>query len=117
MQVDPARLVELAASSESILTSMASDWVAAQHELVGACEALGDAIGTLGVQASYADSLADAAEVVTALTHALDLGVTGLVAAARDAVDADEIVAGELTRAASSIQHRGFGRPPGPGGR
>lgn len=116
MQVDPAKLVELAASSESILKAMASDWAKAQEELTAACEGLGDAVGTMNVKASYADSLTDAGEVVAALVHALGIGVSGLVDAARDAVDADETIASEITRASHSFQHGGFGSPPGHGG-
>lgn len=115
MQVDPARLVELAASSEAILASMADDWAQAQDELQAACASLGDALGTANVTASYADALADADDVLAAVTHALDLGVTGLVDAAHDAVSADDAVASEITRAASSIQHGGFGVGPGRG--
>lgn len=116
MQVDPARLVELAASSESILKAMASDWASAQDDLAAACEGLGDAAGIRNVQASYADSLTDAGQVVTALATALEVGVTGLVDAARDAVAADETVAAEIIRAASSFEHEEFGMPPGHGG-
>jgi len=116
MQVDPAKLVDLAVSSESILKAMANDWARAQEELVAACEGLGDAVGTMNVKASYADSLTDAGDVVGALVHALQIGVTGLVDAARDAVDADETIASEITRASHNFQHNGFGLPPGHGG-
>lgn len=115
MQVDPTRLVELAASSETILTAMANDWAQAQDDLTAACAGLGDAVGTANVTASYDDALADANDVVAALTHALGLGVTGLVDAAHDAVKADDTVASEISRAASSIQHGGFGLGPGRG--
>lgn len=117
MQVDPARLVELAASSQSVLTAMAKDWAAAQDELGAACERLGDATGTMNVTASYLDALTDAGQVVTALAQALDIGVTGLIDAARDVVTADETVASEITRTTTWIQHEGFGGPPGRGGR
>jgi ABC-type transporter Mla subunit MlaD len=117
MQVEPTRLVELAASSESILTAMAQDWQAAVDELSEACTALGDATGMLNVSASYADALADAGEVVTGLAQALGLGVAGLVDAAQDAVRADDTVAGELARTAHQMSEGGFGRLPGRGGR
>ncbi|MBI4901510.1 MAG: hypothetical protein HY829_13695 [Actinobacteria bacterium] len=117
MQVDPTRLVELAASSESILTAMALDWQAAAEDLAEACAGLGDATGAQNVTASYADSLADAGEVVTALTQALDVGITGLVDAAQDAVRADDAVASELARAAHQMSDEGFGTMPGRGGR
>jgi hypothetical protein len=117
MQVEPTRLVELAASSESILTAMAHDWREAAADLADACSALGDAAGMLNVSASYADSLADAGEVVTGLVEALALGVAGLVDAAQDAVRTDDTVAGELARTAHGLSEDGFGRLPGPGGR
>ncbi len=121
MQVDPTRLVELAASSESILTAMALDWQAAAEDLAEACAGLGDATGMQNVAASYADSLADAGEVVTALTQALGVGITGLVDAAQDAVRADDTVAAELARTAHQIAGQtsgeGFGTMPGRGGR
>ena len=117
MQVDPARLVELAASSESILAAMTRDWQAAVDDLGEACARLGDATGTLNVAASYADSLTDAGEVVTALAQALGLGVAGLVDAAQDAVRADDAVAAELSRAAHHLSGEGFGTMPGRGGR
>lgn len=117
MQVEPTRLVELAASSESILTAMAHDWQEAVDDLAEACTALGDSTGMLNVSASYADSLADAGEVVTGLVQALGLGVVGLVDAAQDAVRADDTVAGELSRTAHQMSESGFGRLPGRGGR
>ena len=117
MQVEPTRLVELAASSESILTAMVQDWAAALDDLSGACAALGDATGTVNVSASYADSLTDAGEVVTALAEALGLGVAGLVDAAHDAVRADDTVAGELDRATQPAVRRWLRPPPGRGGR
>ena len=117
MQVDPTRLVELAASSETVLAAMAEDWTAALDDLAEACVALGDAAGTRNVASSYADSLADAGEVVAALTEALGLGVQGLVDAAHDAVRADDTVASELDRAAQQMSDGGFGRLPGHGGR
>ena len=117
MQVDPTRLVELAASSEGILAEMAHDWQAAVDDLAEACAGLGDATGTLNVATAYADSLADAGEVVTALAQALGVGIAGLVDAAHDAASADDTVAGELTRAATQIERDGFGTMPGRGGR
>jgi ABC-type transporter Mla subunit MlaD len=117
MQVDPTRLVELAASSEAILAAMAQDWSDALDDLAGACATLGDAAGTRNVAASYADSLADAGEVVAALTQALALGVEGLLDAAHDAVSTDDTVASELDRAAHRMADGGFGRMPGRGGR
>jgi len=96
MQVDPTRLVELAASSETILSAMADDWAQAQDDLAAACASLGDAVGAMNVTSSYADALADASEVVAALTHALELGVSGLVDVAHDAVKADETVVSEI---------------------
>ena len=117
MQVDPTRLVELAASSEGILAEMAHDWRAAAADLAHACAGLGDATGTSNVASSYADSLADAGEVVSALAQALGVGITGLVDAAQDAARADDTVAGELTRAATRIEHDGFETLPGRGGR
>lgn len=117
MQVEPTRLVELAASSESILTAMAHDWQEAVDDLAEACTVLGDATGMLNVSASYADSLADAGEVVTGLVQALGLGVAGLVDAAQDAVRTDDTVAGELARTAHQMSDGGFGRLPARGGR
>ncbi|MCF6376169.1 hypothetical protein L2K70_00955 [Nocardioides KLBMP 9356] len=117
MQVDPARLVDLAASCEVILAEMAQDWRAVVGELGEACAALGDATGTLNVAASYADALADADEVVSSLTQALGLGVTGLVDAAQDAARADDTVAAELQRTAHQVADEGFGTMPGRGGR
>ena len=117
MQVEPAKLVELAAASEGTLAAMAQDWASALEDLSGACRALGDAKGTMNVSASYADSLADAAAVVGALVEALDLGVSGLVEAAHDAVRTDDTVAAELERAAHGISHDDFGHLPGHGGR
>ena len=117
MQVDPTRLVELAASSESILSAMALDWQAAAEDLAGACAGLGDATGTQNVAASYADSLADAGEVVTALMQALGVGITGLLDAAQDAVRTDDAVAAELARAGQQVSDEGFGTMPGRGGR
>jgi hypothetical protein len=117
MQVEPTRLVELAASCESVLTGMAQDWQLALDDLAGACEALGDAAGTQDLATAYADSLADAGEVVAALAGALELGVAGLVEAAHDAVSADDTVAAELGRATHLVTDDGFGRLPGPGGR
>jgi hypothetical protein len=117
MQVEPARLVELAATSESVLTAMRQDWAEALEDLAGACLSLGDAKGTLNVSTSYADSLADAGEVVTGIAEALGLGVAGLLDAARDAVRADDAVAAELDRAAHQLDEQPFGPLPGPGGR
>ena len=117
MQVEPTRLVELAASSEAVLAAMAQDWSMALDDLAGACAALGDAAGTRNVASSYADSLADAGEVVTALSRALALGVDGLLDAAHDAVSADDTAAAELDRAAHRMGDGGFGRLPGHGGR
>ncbi|MBL0747040.1 hypothetical protein [Nocardioides baculatus] len=116
MQVDPTRLVELAATSEGILGAMVKDWQAAVEELDQACVGLGDATGTLNIAASYADSLADAGEVVTALVQALDLGITGLVDAAQDAVRADDTVAAELART-NHLLAEGLGPTRGCGGR
>ena len=117
MQVEPARLVELAASSECVLDAMRRDWADALDELAGACVALGDAAGTTNLSASYADALADADEVLTSLAGALELGVTGLVDAARDALHADDTVAAELVRATHLLGEGPFGTMPGPGGR
>lgn len=117
MQVEPARLVELAASSERILTSMVHDWTLAVDDLAGACQGLGDAQGAMNVQSSYADSLTDAGEVVAALAEALGIGIAGLVDAAHDAVRADDEVAAELERATHQLGDGGFGRMPGRGGR
>jgi ABC-type transporter Mla subunit MlaD len=118
MQVDPARLVELATSCEVILAEMAHDWQAVTDELADACAALGDATGTLNVAASYVDTLTDASEVVTAMTQALVLGVAGLVDAAEDAARTDDVVAAELQRTAHQVAaDEGFGTMPGRGGR
>jgi ABC-type transporter Mla subunit MlaD len=117
MQVEPARLVELAASSEHVLDAMRHDWAHALDELSGACDALGDAAGTVNLSASYADALADAAEVVTSLVDALELGVAGLVDAVQDAVRADDAVAAELDRTSRALDEGPFGPTPGCGGR
>lgn len=116
MQVEPTRLVELAASSESILAAMVQDWAAAAEDLSGACAALGDATGTTNVATSYADSVADAGEVVAALAEALGLGVAGLVDAARDAMQADDAVAAEMARA-QHLHEPGSGHTSPRGGR
>ena len=117
MQVEPARLVELAGSSERVLDAMRQDWADALDELAEACVALGDAAGTANLAASYADALADADEVLTSLAGALELGVAGLVDAARDALRADDSVAAELDRATYLLGEGPFGTMPGPGGR
>ncbi|MDR7252005.1 ABC-type transporter Mla subunit MlaD [Nocardioides sp. BE266] len=117
MQVDPTRLVELAASSEAILDAMVQDWSTALDDLSRACANLGDAVGTRNVSASYADSLADAGEVVASLAETLALGVSGLVDAAHDAVRADDTVASELDRTTQQMADGGFGHRPGRGGR
>jgi hypothetical protein len=117
MQVEPARLVELAGSSERILDAMRRDWADAVDELAGACAALGDASGTVNLAASYADALSDADEVMTSLAGALELGVAGLVDAARDALRADDVVAAELDRATHLLGGGPSGILPGPGGR
>ena len=41
MQVEPAKLVELAASSETTLAAMEQDWASGLEDLSGACRALG----------------------------------------------------------------------------
>jgi hypothetical protein len=117
MQVEPAKLVELAASSETVLGAMRQDWANALEDLTDACAGLGDATGTANLASSYADSLADAGEVVTALADALDLGIAGLVDAAQDAVRADDAVAAELDRASHLLGEDPIGIMPGPGGR
>jgi hypothetical protein len=117
MQVEPARLVELAATSESVLTAMALDWHAAAEDLAAACAGLGDAAGTLDLCTSYADALADAGEVVTGLAQAFGLGIAGLLDAAQDALRTDDAVAGELARTARRLSSEGFGGMPGRGGR
>ena len=98
MQVEPTRLVELAVCSESVLAAMLQDWAGALPDLSAACDGLGDAVGTTNVAASYADSLADAGEVVSTFAQVLGLGVAGLLDAAQDAVSADDTVAAELAR-------------------
>lgn len=117
MQVEPTKLVELAASSESTLAAMQQDWASGLEDLSGACGALGDATGMMNVSSSYADSLTDAGAVVGALVEALDLGVSGLVEAAHDAVRTDDTVAAELERAAHEVSDDDVGLPPGHGGR
>ncbi len=117
MQVDPTRLVELAATSEAVLAAMSQDWSTAQDDLVEACSSLGDAAGMRNVASSYADALTDAGQVVAAIAEALGLGVEGLLDAAHDAVSADDTVASELDRAAHRMGEGGFGRMPGHGGR
>ena len=117
MQVEPTRLVELAASSENVLAAMLQDWAGALDDLSGACEALGDASGTMNVSAAYADSLADAGEVVSALTQVLGLGVAGLLDAAHDAVRADDTVAAELFRTQRRLDDSGPGHGFSSGGR
>ena len=117
MQVDPTRLVELAASCEGTLDAMAQDWAGAVDELAQACAGLGDATGTLDVQMAYAASLDDAAEVVAALSQALALGIAGLVDAAQDALRADDVVATELEWTAHQVADEGFGVARGHGGR
>jgi ABC-type transporter Mla subunit MlaD len=117
MQVEPARLVELAASSEHVLDAMRNDWSFALDELSAACSLLGDNAGTVNLAASYADALADAGEVVASLADALQMGIAGLVDAAQDAVRADDTVAAELARASRSLGEGPFGSTPGCGGR
>jgi ABC-type transporter Mla subunit MlaD len=118
MQVEPTRLVELAAAAESTLSAMKKDWADAIEELSSACTTLGDAKGTTNVAASYADSLADASEVVTAIAQTLGVGISGLIEAAQDAVRADDTVASELDWAAHHLATGPLGAPiPGKGGR
>lgn len=117
IQVDPARLVELAASSETVLAAMVRDWALALDDLSGACAALGDASGTTPLSASYADALATAGELVGALAEALGLGVAKLLDAAHDAVRADDAVVAELQLTAHQLSGGGLWRAPGPGGR
>lgn len=117
MQVEPARLVELADSSDTILSSMQQDWTMAVADLAAAFVAIGDADGTANLTAAYSDSLTDAGEVVGALTGALALGISGLVDAAQDAVRADDTVAAELDRATHLLGEDTIGLMPGPGGR
>jgi TPR repeat protein len=112
MQVEPARLVELAASSEHVLDAMRNDWSFALDELSAACSLLGDNAGTVNLAASY-----DAGEVVASLADALQMGIAGLVDAAQDAVRADDTVAAELARASRSLGEGPFGSTPGCGGR
>ena len=117
MQVEPTRLVELAGWSERVLDAMRHEWADAVDELGQACAGLGDATGTADLAASYADALADADEVLASLAGALELGVAGLVDAARDALRADDAVAVELERRLH-VQVEGLSRTaPGPGGR
>ena len=115
MQVEPARLVELAAVSETVLAAMTDDWAAVRADLSAACDSLGDAAGALEVSATYADSLAGAEAVVSALVATLELGIAGLVDAAQDAQRADDTVATELDRVAHLLQHDRGG--PATGGR
>lgn len=117
MHVEPARLVELAESSEAILATMRQDWAATLEDLSVACGTLGDATGTINVSMAYADAVTDAGEVVAALTDALDLGVAGLVDAAQDVLRADDTVATELDRTAHRLFDDGPGRAPGRWGR
>ena len=116
MQVQPTRLVELAAASETVLDAMRQDWADAAADLADACVGLGDASGAANLAAAYADSLADAGEVVSGLASALGLGISGLVDAAQDAVRADDTVAAELDRA-SHLLGEAPGVAPGRGGR
>ena len=117
MQVEPSKLVELAESSEATLAAMQQDWALAVDQLSDACAGLGDADGMRNIASAYADSLTDAGETIGALSEALGLGVSGLIAAARDAVRADDTVAGELERAASQIITNPIDRMPSTGGR
>lgn len=116
MQVEPHRLVELAASSETLLADMLDDWEVAMVDIAGACSDLGDAAGTAGFVSAYGDAVVEAGGVVSSITQSLRLGVEGLVAAASEAVKADETVATELGRATQQVdgfvgQHgRGRGR-------
>ena len=104
MQVEPDQAGRAGRARPSASsTRWRQDWADAVDELAEACAALGDATGTANVAASYADALADAGEVVTALAEALELGVAGLVDAAQDAVRADDTVAAELDRAAHQL--------------
>ena len=117
MQVEPTRLVELAGSSQCVLDAMRHEWADAVDVLGQACAALGDAAGTANLAASYADALADADEVLASLAGALELGVVGLIDAARDALRADDAVAAELDRSAHVLVE-GASRPSsGPAGR
>lgn len=117
MQVDPAKLLELAESSERVLAEMQQDWAGAAEELASACDALGDASGVGNLASSYADSLADAGDTLVALSEAFGLGISGLVAAAQDAVRTDDTVAFELCRAAHQFTTDTPGGPAGTDGR
>ena len=115
MQVEPHRLVELAASSEAICEAMLQDWDDARDELAAACASLGDATGLLNLSSAYGDALLEAGEVVGAVTQSLSLGVEGLVAAADDATKADETVAVEMGRSGHRVDGAGHGRGHGRG--
>lgn len=117
MQVEPARLVELATSCERTLDAMLDDWSSAVDDLSVACDGLGDTVGALNVRSAYAGSLTDADQVVAALANTLGLGIAGVVAAARDAVRADDAAASELTRTSQVLGGGGIAPTPGRGGR
>jgi hypothetical protein len=103
MQVDPARLVELAATSERVLAGLCADWAAARDEVAPACADLGDATGMRELATAYDAALVDADEAVTALAEALGIGVAGLLAAAQDAIAADDTAAAALEATAFGL--------------
>lgn len=114
MQVDPAKLVELADTSDRVLSTLRSDWQEAYEVLADACSGLGDARGTLNLSAAYADAMGEVGEVVAALSGALEAGVAGVLDAVHDAVSADDTVAGELQQALRQVDSPA---PRGHGGR
>ena len=79
---------------------MSGQWAEVCDELRGACDQLGDSAGATAVSSAYAETLAAADEVTTALARALSSGVAALIDAARDVSEADETVALEIGRAA-----------------
>ena len=103
MQVDPERLVDLAASCDDIVAGVGEAWAAELEHLEGACADLGDTEGAIALRATYDESLVAARDLVGSLTGALSVGVRGLVEAAHDAASADATVAVELSRTAARM--------------
>ena len=115
MQVEPARLVELARSSERILDAMGRTGLTPSTSSPRPAWRSATRPARRTSRRPTPTALADADEVLTSLAEALELGVAGLVDAAHDALRADDTVAAELDRATHQLGEGPFGTMPGRG--